>query len=65
MGKGFGIAAFAGDRVLSTATALIVLVDTFFLSPSVMAVLHTSPAAPVVAGFLLLCGAAPIAIQHC
>ena len=56
------VAAFAGDRVLSTATALIALVDTFFLSPSITLVLKTSPIASVVGGLLLFCGAAPIAV---
>jgi hypothetical protein len=36
------IAAFAGDRVYSTATSLIAGVNTFFLSPSVWAMLAGS-----------------------
>ena len=42
------VAALSGDRVFATATSLIAAVNTFFLSPSVMLVLHTSPAAPVI-----------------
>jgi hypothetical protein len=54
------IAALSGDRAFATATSLIAGINTFFLSPSVMLVLHTSPAAPVIGGFLFLCAAAPI-----
>lgn len=56
------IAALSGDRVFATATSLIAGINTFFLSPSVMLVLHTSPAAPVIGGFLFLCAAAPIGV---
>ena len=54
------VAAFSGDRAFATATSLIAAVNTFFLSPSVMLVLHASPAAPVIGAFLFLCAAAPI-----
>src|SRR5271168_3600286 len=56
------IAAFSGDRAFATATSLIAGIDTFFLSPSVMLVLHTSPAAPVIGVFLFLYAAAPIGV---
>ena len=56
------VAAFSGDRAFATATSLIAAVNTFFLSPSVMLVLHTSPASPVIGVFLFLCAAAPIGV---
>lgn len=56
------VAALSGDRVFATATSLIAAVNTFFLSPSVMIVLHTAPAAPVIETFLFLCAATPIGV---
>ena len=55
-------AALAGDRVLSTATALVALVDTFFLSPTITVVLQSQKEGPLIGTILLIIGASPVAI---
>ncbi len=56
------VAAFGGDRMLSTAASLVALVNTFFLSPSIWLVLASSPISSAISVFLFVVGASPIGV---